>query len=151
MHRGFSVAIGAALFGLAHTAALAVEVEIVGLVNTGVGTGGGLLADGWQDNNYSLSASGSTATITNGKGWAQTSAGGWPISPFAPKGPWLEDNDDSRWLTPQENAAASFDPSSNGTYIWTLTFNLSGYVASTAFFSAQRNVSMTLRHPGTLI
>lgn len=127
MLKGFSIAIGAAFFGLAHTAALA--VPIVGLVNTGVAAAGGLLADGVQDTKYSL-VEGGTAS-TNGYGFAQTSIGGFPI------GPWLADNTTSRWLTPEANAAASFDPASPATYTWTLKFDLTNYVASTASFSAR--------------
>jgi len=127
MHKGFSLAVSAALFGLAHTVALA--VPIVGLVNTGVATGGGLLADGAVDSNYALVETGTA--VGTGNGFAQTSVGGFPI------GPWLADNTTSRWLTPEINAGASFDTVVAGTYTWTLKFDLTGYVANTANFTAQ--------------
>ena len=38
----------------------------------------------------------------------------------------------SSWLTPVANQARNFDASSNGTYTWTTTFNLTGFDATTA-------------------
>ncbi|WP_348698165.1 PEP-CTERM sorting domain-containing protein [Duganella fentianensis] len=88
--------------------------SINGLVNTGVG------ASGTADSNYSLSNKGvvSTPVITVNNVW--------PISP------WLANTADSKWITPTSNQAQSFDPSSNGTYTYTLNFNLAGYDATSA-------------------
>jgi len=56
---------------------------------------------------------------------------GWPISP------WLADNNTSHWLTPTDNRAQSYDSSHNGSYLWTLEFDLSGFNASTASFAGR--------------
>jgi len=109
MKRTFVAAVLAvSAFASAHAA------SITGLVNTGVG------ANGAADSNYKLTHNAvvSTPIITLNSVW--------------PIGPWLANNSDSKWITPTANQAQSFDPSSNGTYTYSLSFNLSGYDASTA-------------------
>lgn len=100
--------IAAAAFTSAHAA------SINGLVNTGVG------ASGTGDTNYSLSNDNKVSvpviTVNNV----------WPITP------WLENSSASKWITPTANQAQSFDPSANGTYTYSLSFNLTGYDASSA-------------------
>jgi hypothetical protein len=45
---------------------------------------------------------------------------------------WLPNTSGSKWLAPSANQAQSYDPSANGTYRWTLSFDLTGFDASTA-------------------
>lgn len=92
--------------------------SITGLKNTGLGDSGSV------DSNYSLnSAVSSTPVITVDNVW--------PISP------WLANDSTSKWITPTSSQGDSFDPSSNGTYTYSLTFDLSGYNAATAMFSGR--------------
>lgn len=91
---------------------------ITGLKNTGLGDSGSI------DSNYSLSSAVSSTPII-------TVDGQWPISP------WLANDSTSKWITPTSNQAQSFDPSSSGTYTYTLTFDLSGYNAASAIFSGR--------------
>ncbi len=125
MKRTFVAAVLAvSAFASAHAA------SITGLVNTGVG------ASDTADSNYSLKHNGvvSTPIITVNNVW--------PITP------WLVNTVDSKWITPTDNQAQSFDPSSNGTYTYSLSFNLNGYDASTAAltgrFSADNNAVVLL-------
>lgn len=92
--------------------------NITGLKNTGLG------ASGTADGNYSLSSAASTTPVI-------TYDSQWPI------GPWLANDGTSKWITPTASQGASFDPWNNGTYTYTLTFDLSGYNAATAMFSGR--------------
>ena len=90
--------------------------SISGLVNTGS------FASGAQDTNYSL----------NGSGFGYVTKDNiWPV------GPWIANTATSKWITPSANQAASFDPYANGTYTWSLSFNLTGFDAATASFSGK--------------
>ena len=90
--------------------------SISGLVNTGS------FASGSQDTNY----------VLNGSGFGYVSYdNSWPVNP------WIGNTAASKWITPTANQADSLDPVSNGTYSWTLSFNLNGFNASTANFSGQ--------------
>lgn len=90
--------------------------SITGLVNTGS------FASGAQDTNYSL----------NGSGFGYVTKDNiWPL------GAWIANTATSKWITPSANQAASFDPYSNGTYTWSLSFDLTGFDASTASFSGK--------------
>ncbi len=95
---------------------------ITGLYNTGAG-----LSAGQQDTNYALSS----ATTTVGSFGYVAANGSFPI------GPWLENTATSSWLTPTQNQGDSLDPSTDGVYTWSTTFDLTGFDASTATFSAQ--------------
>lgn len=117
------------LASLAITSLLAVEAlaaPISGLYNTGAGSiAGGL------DTNYSLSKVDDASVgpfgyegLPNGSGWPTNS-------------PWIANNATSQWLTPGQNAATSYDPTTAGTYIWSLTFDLTGFNASTASFDGR--------------
>lgn len=97
-------------------------LDIAGLYSTGAG-----LTAGDQDMNYALSSS----TDTVGSYGYVASNNSFPI------GSWLSNTSTSAWLTPSANQAQSYDPSSNGTFTWTTTFDLTGYNATTASFSAQ--------------
>lgn len=89
---------------------------ITGLVNTGTG------ASGTADTNYVLNGN-TTGYVTQNNVW--------------PIGPWLANSATSKWITPTKNQAQSFDATANGTYIWNLTFDLSGYNPATASFSGR--------------
>jgi opacity protein-like surface antigen len=108
--------IAAALALTAITSAHA--ATITGLKNTGLGDSGTV------DSNYSLSSAVSSTPFI-------TVDGQWPISP------WLANDSTSKWITPTIHQGDSFDPSSSGTYTYTLTFDLSGYNAATAVFSGR--------------
>ena len=110
-----------AAMGLASVNAYA--VDIVGLYNTGAS-----FAAGAQDTNYALS---STTTTVDAYGYV-TANGSFPLA-----GNWLANTATSSWLTPTANQGESFDPSANGLYTWTTTFDLTGYDAATASFNAQ--------------
>lgn len=107
--------------GLASVNAYA--VDIVGLNNTGAG-----FATGDQDTNYALS---STTTTVGAYGYV-TENGSFPLS-----GAWLANTATSSWLTPTASQGESLDTTADGIYTWTTTFDLTGYDASTASFSAQ--------------
>ena len=106
---------------------------ITGLVNTGTG------ASGTADTSYLLN--GSTPGYV-------TSNGSFPLA-----GNWLSNTGTSKWITPSVNQGASFDPTSNGTYVWTLSFDLSGYNPATASFTGQfaADNSATVSLNGNLI
>ena len=94
---------------------------ISGLYNTGE-----YLAAGQVDPHYSFSQGTGTAAGTGGFGVVSADSA-WPV------GPWLANTADSKWIAPSANAAESYDPASNGIYSWTLSFNLTGYDASSAW------------------
>jgi hypothetical protein len=43
----------------------------------------------------------------------------------------------SKWITPNRDQAQSYDPVQEGLYRYSLTFDLSGYAASSAKFSGR--------------
>lgn len=98
--------------------------NINGLVNTGVG------ANGTFDSHYTLGATSSDTAISN-TAPVITYDNQWPISP------WMSNDSTSKWITPTNNQAQSFDAWSAGTYTYSLSFDLSGYNAGTAAFSAR--------------
>lgn len=93
---------------------------IGGLYNTGLGQSGS------ADTHYSLSSEvSSTAYIST--------EAAWPVN----DGTWLHNSDTSKWITPLLNQGQSLDPSVDGTYTYTLSFDLTGYNASTASFTGR--------------
>ena len=131
-----AIALGLSLAGSAAMAA-----SITGLVNTGAG----LSAD-QQDTNYAFAVVAGSATSA-GFGYVASDAG----YPFPN---WLADSSTSHWLTPTTNQGQSYDVgSASGTYTWTLSFDLTGYDASTASFggrwASDNNSSVYLN--GTLL
>jgi hypothetical protein len=50
---------------------------------------------------------------------------------------WAANNTVSRWMTPTSNANQSFNPSSDGFYTYTLDFDLTGFVPTTANFAGR--------------
>lgn len=97
-------------------------VSIPGLFNTGAG----ITVDKATDFNYKLT-DGDGDAIYGGYGEAAVGSG-WPISP------WLTDSNTSHWLTPTDNRTQSYDATHNGSYLWTLEFDLSGFNTDTASF-----------------
>ncbi|WP_295993978.1 PEP-CTERM sorting domain-containing protein [Rugamonas sp.] len=96
---------------------------INGLVNTGVG-------GGVQDFNYALTSVPSDSGITSTFGYI-SSGSGFPFDY------WSANDATSKWITPAASAAQSFDANRDGTYTYELTFNLTGYNASTAAFAGK--------------
>jgi hypothetical protein len=98
---------------------------INGLYNTGLG------ASGTLDLNYTLAVTAGTTVIGNASPYI-TSASVWPVG-FD----WMQNSATSKWVTPAINQGDTFDPGSNGIYTYTLNFNLTGYIASTAMFTGR--------------
>ena len=124
MFRNLLLASGIALASSGAFAAIAVP-WIDGLENTGSG-----FAAGTTDTRYSFSAVSGTAAGTGGYGIVTTGSG-------FPFGSWLANDWDSSWLTPSTSAAQSYDPSSNGLYKWSISFDLTGYDPASADFSGR--------------
>lgn len=95
---------------------------IQGLFNTGEG----LTTDQQIDTHYALVDQTSHAIE---EGYGRAAIGDYyPIG----NGIWLGDSAVSHWLTPTANRTASLDNSSDGIYIWTLSFDLTGSNKNTA-------------------
>ena len=92
--------------------------EIAGLVNTG-----GSFASGAQDTNYFLNGTGHGYVTANGS---------FPLS-----GNWMANDATSSWITPTATQGQSLDPSVNGLYSWTLSFDLTGFNAASAWFTGR--------------
>ena len=117
------IALAAAAIALAPMAFAGTTTTITGLKNTGAG----FAADA-QDTNYTLSVAGGST----GNGYVSDMTG-WPDD-----GTWIVSGSSvSKWLTPTANESQSFDAAANGTYTWTLDFNLSGYLPNSASFSGR--------------
>ena len=98
---------------------------ITGLFNTGSG-----FTAGQQDTHYQLSKSGGDGPAIGSFGY-ESSGSGFPF------GPWLANTSTSQWLTPLANAGQTFDAGSAGIYTWHMSFDLTGFVASTAAFNGR--------------
>ena len=98
--------------------------SINGLVNTGVG------ANGAADSHYSLTAVSSDTTL-NSTAPIITLDNTWPINP------WLANDGVSKWITPTASQGQSFDANVNGSYTYTLSFDLTGYNAASAAFTGR--------------
>jgi hypothetical protein len=98
--------------------------SINGLNNTGVGI------SGKPDSSYTLTVDptndGVTATVPT-----ITNDSQWPVNP------WLANSDVSKWITPTANQAQSLDNWSTSTYVYSLSFDLTGYKANTAAFTGR--------------
>lgn len=106
-------------------AAAAAPVTIEGLVNTGAG-----LSAGAQDSNYTVSVLGGSTTGLDGASYV-TANTGFPF-PY-----WSANNSVSKWIAPTASQSQSYDPSSNGTYQYHLSFDLTGFNAASAAFSGR--------------
>jgi hypothetical protein len=103
----------------------AYAASINGLNNTGLG------ASGTLDTNYALTVTAGTTVISNTSPYI-TSASVWPVGSA-----WLQNSASSKWVTPTINQGDSFDAGSNGVYTYTLSFDLTGYISSTAMFTGR--------------
>ena len=117
------IALALAAIALAPTA---FADSISGLKNTGAG-----FAVDAQDTNYALSVIAGSTTGLGAYGYVADNLS-WPDG-----GPWVGSGSASKWLTPTVNENQNFDPSSPGSYSWTLSFDLTGFSQSTASFSAR--------------
>lgn len=102
----------------------ALATPILDLYNTGASS-----AAGDMDLNYALSYSGGDSTAFDAYGYEGT---GWPTN-----GPWIANDATSQWITPGAIAGTSYDSGSDGTYTWSLTFDLTGYDAASASFDGR--------------
>ncbi len=113
---------------LAFVAAPALAASIAGLHNTGSDADTNARDDYWT-----LQVTGGStpgyAAATNP--YVSQQASGFPF------GPWIANDATSRWLTPLEQTGASLDASTNGTYLYSLTFDLTGFDADTASLSGR--------------
>lgn len=66
-----------------------------------------------------------------------TLAGGTAWNGTGVNSNWLANNSTSRWLTPAANANQGFDRTADGFYTYSLQFDLSNLVPSTAFFTGR--------------
>ncbi len=77
-------------------------------------------------------------TLAGGTAYVSGANGTFPI------GPWLAEDAVSRWITPEALAGNTLDPTSDGTYTYSLSFSLAGLNAATASlagrFSADNEV-----------
>lgn len=87
------------------------------LYNTGKG-----LSAGIEDQNYTV-----TGDEVDGYGYA-TENDVYPI------GPWISNTSTSGWLSPSNNQGEGF---SRSTYVWTTTFDLTGFDSASASFSGR--------------
>jgi len=107
------------------TSASAGASTITGLYNTGQG-----YASGSKDAHYNLTVTQGSTVLSDAMAYA-TSNGVWPISP------WMANGEFSKWITPNRDQAQSYDPVQEGLYRYSLTFDLSGYAASSAKFTGR--------------
>ena len=108
-----------AVAGLVAAATSVQAADIPGLSNTGAG-----LLPGAMDMKYTFTSTG-TPALAGGPGFV-TVNGSFPLDV------WLPNSATSSWLTPTADQGASFDPSANGVYTWTYSFDLTGFVEGTA-------------------
>jgi hypothetical protein len=105
-------------------------VTIPGLNNTGTSTSFSV------DPNYRFSVTSGTATGTACGAFlcgVTTADGAFPLTVWASN----ITSAASKWITPSANAAQNYDPVSNGIYVFTETFDLTGYLPGTASFSGR--------------
>jgi hypothetical protein len=106
----------AALVVLAAPAAATVFVPIPGLVNSG------RLAD---------DSAVTTGTVLE-PNWLRDNVSAWNGTGINSN--WLANNSTSRWMTPASNANQSFGV---GSFVYSLSFDLDGFIPSTASFSGR--------------
>jgi hypothetical protein len=92
--------------------------------NTGVDDSHHVLANGATETHYTASDLVWGGTVPQ---YVETSAVGWPI---APNGPWLGDNNTSRWIGPSDQADWFY-------YDYQTTFTLTGYEAARAVINGR--------------
>jgi hypothetical protein len=115
MLRSGMMMMAAAVFASAATAA----VPIAGLVNSGQIVGGGGVSSG----------------SVREANWLMDGVQPWNSS--TNNGAWLANNAVSRWMTPASNGNQSFDPTADRLYLYTLSFDLTGFNPATASFNGR--------------
>lgn len=100
---------------------------ISGLFNTGEG-----IAINQQTDTHYVLTDENGVSIFGGFGEAAV-GNGFPIG----SGVWIQDSATSHWLTPTANRTEVFDLNSQGTYVWALSFDLTGSDPATASFSGR--------------
>jgi hypothetical protein len=108
---------------LAIAAISSAQASITGLNNTGLGVGG------TTDSSYKLTAVTSDDGVATGVPTISTDQ--WPVNP------WLANSDISKWITPTSTQSQSLDAWNAGTYTYSLTFDLTGYNAASAWFTGR--------------
>lgn len=108
------------------TAAIPAAADTVQIFNTGVGANGALLPAGAVDPHYTLTVSadpnysGPNAMVTDSNGFP------FPI--------WMVNGPSSQWIAPRTDVGAGNSP---GNYVYTTTFDLTGFDLSTVVLSGQ--------------
>ena len=95
---------------------------------------GNLYNTGVDNSKVALVANGIDQHWVNGEGAAYVS-GTNGVFPVATN--WLADDATSRWVTPTRNAGDSLDPTTDGIYVFSTSFSLSGFKPGTASFSGR--------------
>ncbi len=109
--------------GVAGTTSLSMAASAIpGLCNTGQTVGcGATAAPGGVDQNWTLTSSASNTAY----------------DPASVNGAWLANNSTSLWLTPSANGNQSYDPSTSGSYSYSLNFDLTGFDPASASFAGR--------------
>jgi hypothetical protein len=105
-------------------------VTITTLFNTGVGTGGSLVADGGVDPHYTLIGSADPAFPAPGSTYALLNDGEFPLYP----GFWTPNTSVSKWIAPDPNNYVSYD---TGSAVYHTTFVTGNYGFRTTFYLPQ--------------
>jgi PEP-CTERM motif len=113
------------------TASLAAAADASVLFNTGYDASGSEIAVGTVGADAHWTVSGTGTGITGLTTYASANNSQFPI------GYWVPDDTTSRWITPTQNAADSFDPSTNGLYSFSQSFSLSPSQLASASFTGQ--------------
>lgn len=101
---------------------------ILGLYNTGVHSGGA----GWGTGSGIKNGNGADLHWDNNDGNGGHAFTGSPIVST-----WLANDGTSQWLTPSPRGDESYDPTTSGTDIYSLTFDLTGFNAASASFAGR--------------
>lgn len=114
----------------------AMAAPIVGLYNTGVtsggagwGVGGGVTAGVVLEPHWTMTTISGTAPSG---AWNSGVAGVFPLN-----GPWANEDATSRWVAPTQNAGTSYDKTAPGLYMFSLTFDLTGFIPGSASFTGR--------------
>lgn len=117
-HACFAALLACAAMASAHA------VPITGLVNTGSA------ASGARDMHYALTVEQGTSRLSGAYGYAARDEL-WRDTP------WLANSANSKWITPDGDAWTTFDGTGNGVYRYSISFDLSGHRADTAWFNGR--------------
>lgn len=126
-----SSAITLSLFAVLLLGSVPAFADPITIFNTGVNSSGGLLTGGGVDPHYTLSTSADSRFP--GPDALVVVSSGYPLP-----SEWFTNNSTSQWIAPQAtNLAGSGEPGAlaDGVYIYTTTFDLTGFDLSTAILS----------------